>query len=291
MPLPTASAIVRARDEADTIERTLASLRAQSVPVEIVVVDSGSRDGTLDVARRWCDRLIEIDPADFTFGRALNVGAAAAAGDVHYALSAHCEATRTDWVERALAHYREPDVAATNGALYSHEGIPLLEPFFMTADDALRDPYWGHSNFACSWRAATWREFPFDEGMEACEDKEWSWRVLRAGWRIVFDPRLYVSSHHVQRGGMRALYRRTHREARAMAARADLPRRSARDALSQWWRDLPPDSAYPPLFHRMNYLRAAGIAARYAGERGGRRARRGSDGAAGRVGGVQRVPR
>ena len=42
--------------------------------------------------------------------------------------------------------------------------------------------------------------FPFDESMER-EDKEWSWRVLNAGWLIAYDPLLCVSSAHRQWAG------------------------------------------------------------------------------------------
>ena len=87
-----ASAIVRVKDEAGPIRHALDSLRRQTVPVEIVVVDSGSTDGTLEVARAVADRLVEISPERFTYGHALNVGAAAASGRVHIALSAHCTA-------------------------------------------------------------------------------------------------------------------------------------------------------------------------------------------------------
>ena len=69
-----ASVIVRCRDEVRTLERTLESLRRQTVDPEIVVVDSGSSDGSLEVARRYADQLIEIPPETFTFGHALNVG-------------------------------------------------------------------------------------------------------------------------------------------------------------------------------------------------------------------------
>src|SRR5207253_519729 len=111
-----ATVIVRARDAAETIERTLQSLRAQTVRAELLVVDSGSTDGTLEIAFRLADRVVQMPPEEFTFGRALNVGAHEAKGSIHFALSAHCFPERTDWIERSLAHYERADVAAPCGA-------------------------------------------------------------------------------------------------------------------------------------------------------------------------------
>lgn len=268
----TASVIVRAKDEAGSIERTLARVREQTLEAELIVVDSGSTDGTIEIARRFCDRIIELPPERFSYGRALNVGAEAASAPIHFALSAHCVPERCDWIERSLAHYERPDVAGTNGAVADPHGRPLLEPYHQDGRSTGGDPLWGYSNHAGSWRAEVRERFPFDEQMVACEDKEWASRVRGAGWVIAFDPFLTVSTAHRQRSGIKAYFARVEREARALSARGALPRYALRDALEEWWSGYPADSRYPPLFHRANYYRVTEIAARYVG---GLRARRG----------------
>jgi rhamnosyltransferase len=269
---PRASVIVRTKDKADTVEATFAALRAQTVAVEIVVVDSGSTDATLDLARRSADRVVEIPAAAFTYGRALNMGAAAAAAPIHFALSAHCAPDRDDWVERTLRHYERPEVAATNGQLHRWDGRPLLEPVDQTPAVLRAAPGWGFSNHAASWRASVWRDMPFDEAMEACEDKEWAARVIRAGGVVVFDPLLHVDGRHRKAAGMRALFDRTRREARALAAAGLVPEFPPGAAVREWWADLPAESMSPAVFHRVNWLRMADIAGRCVGDREGRRA-------------------
>jgi rhamnosyltransferase len=263
---PRATVIVRSKDESRTIERTLSLLRRQTVDPEIVVVDSGSHDGTVGIARRFCDRMIEIPPREFTYGRALNIGARAAKAPIHFAISAHCFPERPDWIERSLAHYERDDVAATNGIQTFADGRPVTEPFYQDAAHARSDPHWGFSNHASSWRASVWQRFPFDEDLAATEDREWSWRVLDAGWVIAFDPALWIDLSHSWRGGAVALYRRRRREATALASFADPRPYRVRDLLREWWSELPRDG-HSARFHRLNYRRVAGLLGKYEGLR------------------------
>ena len=258
--------IVRAKDEGRTIERTLSLLRAQTVEPEIIVIDSGSRDRTLEIARRYCDRLIQIPAPSFTYGKALNIGAKAASAPVHFALSAHCFPQRPDWIERSLAHYERGEVAATNGIQTFPDGRPVREPFYQDAAYARAHPFWGLSNHASSWRASVWEELSFDEQIDYAEDREWSWRVLDAGWRVVFDPALWVDLSHSWRGGAHDLFNRKRREHRAVASFADLPPYSFRDCVREWWSERP-DRRHSMLFHRLSYRRWAGLLGTYVGRR------------------------
>ena len=269
---------MRSRDSEHTIEGTLASLRAQTVQPEIVVVDSGSRDRTLEIARRFCDRLVQLSPSQFTYGRALNAGARAASAPVHFALSSHCVAKRPDWIERSLAHYERSEVAATNGGGFvpGHGWLGREaragRVYYQDDVHARAHPYWGFSNHASSWRASVWERYAFDESLSAAEDKEWGLRVTAAGWVIVFDPALAVSRAHAWTSAP-AFYRRKRKEAQAIASFSEALPYRVRDLLGDWWHDLP-DDRHTAFFNRfVNYRRLAGLAGRFAGHRAGINAR------------------
>jgi rhamnosyltransferase len=261
-----ASVIVRARDKADTIERTLRALRAQTAEPEIIVVDSGSRDASVRIARRFCDVLVETPPEQFSYGGALNRGARLASAPVHFALSAHCAPRDPDWIERSLAHYRNPRVAATAGGRRLPDGTPLRAPFLQDAAHARRHPFWGYSNHAASWRADVWREFQFDERLPAAEDREWSWRVLEAGWRIVVDPVLDIERRRGLSEGLLAWFRRRRREMVAHTMFEEHVSYDLRDLAREWWAGEPLDRRIL-LRRRLSPGRTVGLAGKYVGAR------------------------
>lgn len=271
----SASVIVRARDKAATIERTLRAVRAQTVGAELILVDSGSRDETLEIARRYCDRLVEIPAAEFTYGHALNVGAAAASGEVHFALSAHSFPERDDWIERSLAHYDRPDVAATCSHRVLPDGTPLHTTLHQDLAHARAHPEWGFSNSASSWRASVWREQPFDATLAYSEDKEWALRVLGAGYVIAYDPELWVDYSHSWTG-MRNLFRRSVLTAETIDLLAERPRYRLTDLAADWWTRIPHDrhSAFAHRF--LNHKRLIDLAGTYVGSRRAHRRNRAS---------------
>jgi rhamnosyltransferase len=259
-----ASVIIRTKDSARTLGRVFSLLRAQTVPAEIIVVDSGSRDETLAMARKTADRVIEIDR--FSFGHALNVGAAAARAPIHFALSSHAFPSDERWIERSLSKYERPDVAGTSGAPTPPTSPePLHTTFYQTLPDALNYPFWGFSNTASSWRADVWATFPFDEQLSACEDKEWGFRVLAAGWTIAIDPDLSVSDAHRRHAGLRQLYRRTRREFAAIASFAPVPPYTIHDLLREWLTDVPAHSPYRGWRRRLNYFRLVELLGKHQG--------------------------
>jgi rhamnosyltransferase len=268
MSSPAGSVIVRSKDSARTIEAAFRSLRRQTVPVEIVVVDSGSTDGTLELARGWGDRLVEIPPRSYNSGHALNTGVENAGGEILFALSSHCELPHDRWVEQALALFERPDVAAACGSASTPYDEPLVDTWYQRMEDVRANPFWGLSNHASAWRRKAWNEHRFLEGPTA-EDKQWARRVLEAGWTIAFHPALTVEQRHRWRAGTIAYFKRERAEQGAVARYVSMPDYGLGAALREWV--TPPDREHSRLFHLLNYRRAAGLLGKYLGIRGARR--------------------
>lgn len=263
------SVVVRTKNEAARVGAALRSLRSQSVDVEIVLVDSGSTDQTVELAKPFCDEIVRIAPEQFTFGRSLNIGARQASGTVIFALSAHCVAPDREWVSRHLSHYNDARVAGVFGADLSPAGAPLARAWEVALADVELQPHWGFSNHASSWRRSVWEQIPFDESMRSCEDKQWMWRVLLASYSVVADPSVVVSSDHRRQAGFWALWRREVAEHEALARALDYPVPTARETLAMWWSSFPWASQRPRWQRRLSPWRTIEIVGGYVGERAG----------------------
>jgi glycosyltransferase involved in cell wall biosynthesis len=97
------SVVCPAYDSARYLEENLKIIRNLSlkylVDLEIVVVDTGSSDGTIDIAKKWADRVIAAPKA--TRGAARNVGAKIAKNQMLAFLDSDCEVTE-NWILRVL---------------------------------------------------------------------------------------------------------------------------------------------------------------------------------------------
>lgn len=188
---PQISIIIRTKNEERFIGETLAAVFEQDIdlPFEVIVIDSGSTDATCKIVRQFEVRLYEMDPRQFTYGRALNYGAGLAAGEYLINLSAHCIPMSFSWMNSLLDPLKvRPHVAATYGKQVPIKGLNPFEERLLTAaftpneNGKIRPPF---SNSNCAIRKATWDTYRFDEKASFAEDFIWS-QTLPAEYQIEF---------------------------------------------------------------------------------------------------------
>jgi rhamnosyltransferase len=268
------SVVVRARDEAPAIGRCLQLLASQELPdgaaAEVIVVDSGSQDGTVSIARAAGADVLSIAPETFTFGGSLNAGAARASGEIVVALSAHAFPLDDGWLARLVEPFADPSVACASGERFWPDGSSMAGPVRQDAALAAEHPEWGYSNAAGAFRLSLWRERPFRTDLPGSEDREWSLHWIRHGYVCVVDPGLLVDHDHTH-DPVVSIYRRARREAEGLASFIDAPPYGVGDLAGEWWSDL--RFYRSPLKARLSHRRAARMLGAYAGRR--RAARRG----------------
>ena len=82
---------------------------------KVVVVDSGSTDGTQAIVQRFPITFIQIRPEDFTYGFALNRGIAQTDAEIIATLSAHSLPANPDWLRALIEPFQDPTVAGVYG--------------------------------------------------------------------------------------------------------------------------------------------------------------------------------
>jgi glycosyltransferase involved in cell wall biosynthesis len=265
---PRCSVIVRTKNEADSIARTLDLLGAQTVEAEVIVVDSGSTDGTVDIVRTRDVRLIEIPADSFTYGGALNTGAEAASAPILVALSAHAFPRDEHWLERLLACFEDEQVAAASGEVLDWDDGPLTTRRVQDLELARRNPYWGYSNAAGAVRAELWRAHPFRTDLPFSEDKEFAWHWLHHGRTVVIDPLLAVDHDH-SKDPLPVLYSRARAKWLAFSMYLPMPDYPPSALAREWWSERGSWRSHARA--RLSHRRAAALLGRYAGLRAGKR--------------------
>lgn len=207
----TASVIIRTKDEARHLARTLDAILSQTVvPHEIILIDSGSTDATLEVAARYPVEILHMDPRDWGYSRALNTAATRATGEILICLSAHCPPINDSWLANLIRHFDDPSVAGVWGPGYRPgREVPVPGPPERQTPGSytLETRTWGLTNANSAIRRDLWRRTPFDEELPAAEDKAWGKAMLERDMVIVYEPAAGV--WHAPHGAL-AAFRRNH---------------------------------------------------------------------------------
>lgn len=188
---PRVSVVIRALNEGQHLGRLLHGLRNQTVvPDEIVVVDSGSTDNTVDIAEGEGCEVVHIMKSEFSFGRALNRGCEHATGDILLIVSAHVYPVYDTYVEHMVSAFDRPGVGVAYGRQVGDHRTKFSESRIMLRwfpTDNIWDqghPFSNNANAAV--RKDLWNEFRYDEKLTGLEDLAFAKQVLKAGSKIAY---------------------------------------------------------------------------------------------------------
>lgn len=206
--------VIPVKDGAGHLAEVLAAVRGQDGEAELLVIDSGSRDGSQDLARAAGARLHEIPSAAFGHGRTRNLGAELAEGDV-IAFLTQDATPLPGWRDALLEPFAQLDVGVVFGAQHARPGAPPmvareLEWFFEHVED--EDPAY-LSNVNAAYRRGCWAEVGFRD-VPYAEDQAFARDLAGTRWRKAYAREAAVlHSHHY---GAVAFWRRAFDEARGL---------------------------------------------------------------------------
>jgi glycosyltransferase involved in cell wall biosynthesis len=255
------SVVVRTYNEALHIERLMLGIGAQTlVPAEVIVVDSGSTDDTVAIARGHGARVIEISPLEFTFGRALNRGCAAASGDVCAFASGHVYPLRSTWLESLVGPLADSRVALSYGRQSGAEDTKFSEHrvFAQWFPAESKIPHSGFfcNNGNCAIRRSAWEAAPYDESLPGLEDLAWAKAAQQRGDWIAYTADAEVAHVHTETWAQ--IRNRYRREAMALRTIDDRARFSLLDFVRLMTRNVVAD-ARAALVHGVLHRELASI--------------------------------
>ena len=228
---PHVSVVVLTKDGCPDIADSLAAVFDQETdwPYEVIVIDSGSTDGTLDVVGRYPVRLIEIPPHSFNHGGTRNLGAAEARGEFVVFLTQDAIPADEQWLTTLVTACDEPSVAGAfsrqlpkpDAHVLTRRGLAL----WVAGQDrrlvkrmpdpetyARTSPYERYllaifDDVSSCLRKRVWERLPYAE-LPFGEDVDWGQRALEAGHALVYEPasRVYHSHNRPPRYEFKRIY-------------------------------------------------------------------------------------
>ncbi len=172
-----ASIIIRTYNEQRYLDELISKIKEQNctlIDMEVVIVDSGSTDQTLTIAKKHDCRITHINKKDFTFGRSLNIGCEFARGDVLVFVSGHCIPTNNDWLDELCKPLIDNVVSYTYGRQVGkyttkYSESRHFEKWFPQYTKLPQKGFFCNNANAAITRKA-WEKFKFNEELTGLED-------------------------------------------------------------------------------------------------------------------------
>ena len=187
-----ASIVIRTFNEEEYLPELLEAVHEQEsgIEYETVIVDSGSTDGTLEIAERFGCRVVHISKSMFTFGRSLNLGCHAANGGVLVFVSGHCVPCDSSWLSRLIRPIVEGEAQYSYGRQLGRDSTKFSEHQVFEKYYPLTSKLQTESFFCNNANAAVsrdvWSRFRFDETLTGLEDMMLAKHVVADGGAVAY---------------------------------------------------------------------------------------------------------
>ncbi|MCS6881935.1 MAG: glycosyltransferase [Oscillochloridaceae bacterium] len=204
--LPSISVIIGVYNGAEMIGKCLESLLEQNYPrhlYDVIVVENGSHDNTIDVVRRYPVRLYQNPVRGLAAAR--NYGLERSDAEIIATTDADCVA-HPAWLQELVKPYADPAVGGVGGYIgaYVHSERTIVEMFldeyaplvnFISGEHEFLPHLYGAN---ASYRRELLLQIGgYNERLITAEDVDVSWRIqLQTGARLVYAEQAIIYHHH-----------------------------------------------------------------------------------------------
>jgi rhamnosyltransferase len=205
------SILIPTKNGAEYFEACLAAVYSQkgTRPFEVIVVDSGSVDATLEIAQRYPVRIERISPEAFHHARTRNYAAGLAKGEFLVFLSQDAIPASDTWLGAMISNFSDRSVGAAYGRQVPKPGSTRERQEVLDlvygGERVVKDPhrgkgcgfrYYHFSSVNSAIRREVWQATRFPDDLKVYEDLGIAKRILDAGWQIVYEPQAAVYHSH-----------------------------------------------------------------------------------------------
>ena len=198
----TISIIIRTLNEEAHIHGLITAIHEQNIQdkVEIVLVDSGSKDNTINIAQKLGSKIVHITPAEFSFGRSLNYGIKQASGEIIVLISGHCLPQNKDWLQNLIAPLKKEQIhyaygKQIGGKVNQFSECQLFSKYYPDYNIIPQNNiFCNNANAALSYNI--WTKYKFNEELTGLEDMDLAKRLLNDGLKIGYCSNAVVYHYH-----------------------------------------------------------------------------------------------
>ncbi|KAA5822445.1 glycosyltransferase [Algibacter amylolyticus] len=196
------SVVIRTKNQSKALEFLLSNLknRYSNDIDEVIVVDNLSEDNSKEIAVKYNARFETI--TNFSYGGSANFCAEKAKNEIIVIFSAHAYPVSPDFFSTIKKQFEQNKKLAGVRCLHSSNDY---ENYIINIP-ATQDPNKSGLIFSGSaFRKSTWDKIKFNENVPTFEDKDWTKRVLKAGYDIEFAP--VVFNYRISRNDKQKFFR------------------------------------------------------------------------------------
>jgi glycosyltransferase involved in cell wall biosynthesis len=198
------SVVIPAYNSATTIAKTIEACLAQDFPkdkYEIIIADDGSTDNTREIAEKY-PVVLYLYQDNKGPAAARNLGWRSSKGQIVFFTDSDCVPEK-GWISKILEIYTSEGIGGVGGSYYILNSDSLLaccihEEIIERHSRSPREVnYLG--GFNVSYRRHVLEELAgFDESYSDAsgEDNDMAYKVIRNGYKLIFDKDIYVGHHH-----------------------------------------------------------------------------------------------
>jgi rhamnosyltransferase len=205
------SIIIVGKNESVYVKRCLEAVFSQSgnIIVEVIFIDSGSKDGTLDIVSLYPVKIVNISPESFHHSKTRNLGAQLSGGEFVVFLNADAVPQNDIWLKELMIPFANSKIMATHSRLIPRKdawlNVKLAYEWNYANDYEIRnaDSYkrlglkiFFFSTVSSAVRKSFFNLNPFSDDIPIFEDRYLAFQIIRQGLSTAYCPNSTVEHSH-----------------------------------------------------------------------------------------------